>query len=345
MGVRVVTDSACDLPQELIDELQIEVVPLTIRFGSEELIDREQLSTAEFWRSAALVAGAARDGRAVGRRVRGLLPQADRRRRDGDRVHQPLVASLGDDAGRAARRGVGGGQLPGGGRRLAHVLDGSRRAVPDRGTGAPLTGAPLEKIVDEVINRRDRTRLFGALDTLEYLKKGGRVGNARALLGSMLSIKPVVEVRNGVVEEAGKVRTRSKSLQAARRQGAGAARSTRWRCCTARPTTSASCSTCSTDAFPRDQIVTGVVGPGHRHARGAGRHRRHVPGTRLTHRAGAHRPRVAAGLIPVRWRGVEPRGSWVGCSTAGIASTRSSHEAAWPASGWPRTRSSPATWR
>ena len=68
-------------------------------------------------------------------------------------------------------------------------------------------------IVAEVTDRRDRTKLFGSLDTLEFLKRGGRVGNARALLGSMLSIKPVVEVRDGVVEEAGKVRTRSKALR------------------------------------------------------------------------------------------------------------------------------------
>jgi len=74
-------------------------------------------------------------------------------------------------------------------------------------------GAALDAIVADVLERRDRTKLYGALDTLEFLKKGGRIGNARALLGSMLSIKPVVEVRDGVVEEAGKVRTRSKSLK------------------------------------------------------------------------------------------------------------------------------------
>ena len=74
-------------------------------------------------------------------------------------------------------------------------------------------GARLEEIVEDVISRRDRTRLFGALDTLEYLKRGGRIGNARALLGSMLSIKPIVEVADGVVEESGKVRTRSKALR------------------------------------------------------------------------------------------------------------------------------------
>ena len=50
MGVRVVTDSSCDLPRNLVEVYGIEVVPLTIRFGDEELVDREELSTAEFWR-------------------------------------------------------------------------------------------------------------------------------------------------------------------------------------------------------------------------------------------------------------------------------------------------------
>jgi DegV family protein with EDD domain len=58
----------------------------------------------------------------------------------------------------------------------------------------------------------DRTRVFGALDTLDNLKKGGRIGNAKALLATALSIKPIIEVANGVVEQAGKQRTRSKAL-------------------------------------------------------------------------------------------------------------------------------------
>jgi DegV family protein with EDD domain len=74
-------------------------------------------------------------------------------------------------------------------------------------------GASLDDIVRDITSQRDRTKLFGALDTLEYLRKGGRIGTAQALLGSMLSIKPVIELRNGIVEEAGKVRTRSKSLR------------------------------------------------------------------------------------------------------------------------------------
>src|SRR5947208_1733279 len=52
-GVRIVTDSACDLTQDLADKLGIEIVPLTIRFGAEEFVDRAQLSVEEFWKRGA----------------------------------------------------------------------------------------------------------------------------------------------------------------------------------------------------------------------------------------------------------------------------------------------------
>jgi DegV family protein with EDD domain len=54
--------------------------------------------------------------------------------------------------------------------------------------------------------------VWGALDTLENLRKGGRIGGAKAMVASVLSIKPIIEVRDGRVEEGGKQRTRSKAL-------------------------------------------------------------------------------------------------------------------------------------
>jgi DegV family protein with EDD domain len=74
-------------------------------------------------------------------------------------------------------------------------------------------GATLDEIVREVEDQRERQHVLATLDTLEYLRKGGRIGGAQAMLGSMLSIKPVIEVRDGAVEQAGKVRTRSKALR------------------------------------------------------------------------------------------------------------------------------------
>jgi len=58
-----------------------------------------------------------------------------------------------------------------------------------------------------------RTHVIGALDTLENLKKGGRIGGAQALLGSLLSIKPLLDISTGEVAEAGKARTRRKALE------------------------------------------------------------------------------------------------------------------------------------
>ncbi|MBT7430221.1 MAG: DegV family protein, partial [Ilumatobacter sp.] len=73
-------------------------------------------------------------------------------------------------------------------------------------------GASIDDVEALATSLAQRTRVFGALDTLDNLKKGGRIGNARALLGTALSIKPIIEVADGVVEQESKQRTRSKAL-------------------------------------------------------------------------------------------------------------------------------------
>ncbi len=63
------------------------------------------------------------------------------------------------------------------------------------------------------VRKRDNVHLFGAIDTLEYLRRGGRIGGAQALLGTMLKVKPVISLEDGVVEPVGRVRTRAKALE------------------------------------------------------------------------------------------------------------------------------------
>jgi DegV family protein with EDD domain len=259
MIVRVVTDSACDLPQELIDEHEIVVVPLSIRFGAEELVDREELSTAQFWQrlreSDVLPETAAPSAGAFEKAFRDLIGQ-DASGIVCINLSSRLSATM--QAAKLAADAVGP-ECP------VQVVDSLTCSM---GVGElclaaarqAAGGDELDVIVADVTARRDRTRLYGALDTLEFLKKGGRVGNARALLGSMLSIKPVVEVRDGVVEEAGKVRTRSKSLKLLAEKVA------------AQPVDSLAVLHGEADdvselldmlgdIFPRDQIRVGIVGP------------------------------------------------------------------------------------
>lgn len=213
MAVRVVTDSACDLPDDLVAKLGIEVVPLSIRFGSEEFVDRQDLSTEEFWRrlgeSPVLPETSAPSAGAFEKVFRAL---AD----DGAtgivciNLSSKLSATM--QAAQVAAKAVGD-SCPVEVVDSLHVTMGLGNLCLAAARNAQDPNASLAAIVADVVDRRDRTKLYGTLDTLEFLKKGGRVGNARALLGSMLAIKPVVEVRDGVVEEAGKVRTRSKALR------------------------------------------------------------------------------------------------------------------------------------
>ena len=212
MAVRVVTDSACDLPEPLVRELGITIVPLTIRFGDEELVDREQLGTDEFWRrlaeSPVLPETAAPSAGAFEEAFRSL---AD----DGAtgvvcvNLSSKLSATM--QAAQVAAKALEG-------RCPVEVVDslnvsmGLGTLVVTAARGAA-EGDDAATVAKRVLDQRDRMKLFGTLDTLEYLKKGGRIGGARAMVGSMLSIKPVLELRDGVVEEAGKVRTRSKALR------------------------------------------------------------------------------------------------------------------------------------
>jgi DegV family protein with EDD domain len=74
-------------------------------------------------------------------------------------------------------------------------------------------GADLDEVAAAAERAAGRLKVYGAIDTLENLKKGGRIGGAQALVGSLLSIKPVIQVTNGVVEEESKQRTRARALR------------------------------------------------------------------------------------------------------------------------------------
>ncbi|NBT20838.1 MAG: DegV family EDD domain-containing protein [Actinobacteria bacterium] len=71
----------------------------------------------------------------------------------------------------------------------------------------------IDDLAAQVRSLAERTRVWGALDTLENLKKNGRIGGAKALLASALAIKPIITVKDGKVAEGGKQRTRSKALE------------------------------------------------------------------------------------------------------------------------------------
>jgi DegV family protein with EDD domain len=212
--VRIVTDSACDLRGEEVAHYGIEVVPLSIRFGDDEYVDREELEVSEFYRlleeSDTLPETAAPSP--------GRFDEAFRRQLDGGAsgvvcINLSAALSATMQSAQTAADNL-----------VADRPDAVVRVVDSRSITAGLgsivlaaaqmgvDGASADEIVAAVDELSDRTQVFGTLDTLDNLKKGGRIGGAQALVGSMLSIKPILDLSSGEVEEAGKQRTRKKAL-------------------------------------------------------------------------------------------------------------------------------------
>lgn len=210
--VKVVTDSACDLSEELTDEHNITVVPLTIRFGHEELLDRRDLTPEDFWRrckaaeklpeTAAPAPGAFRsafDG-AVARGADGILCLTISGRLSA--TYQSACAAAEQIASQVPVKVVDTESVTMGQGLLALVAAQAARE-----------GAALDELESTTRKTIQRTHVYGVVDTLDHLQKGGRIGGAAALLGSLLSIKPVIQVKEGVVEPESRQRTRTRSLE------------------------------------------------------------------------------------------------------------------------------------
>lgn len=210
MPVRIVTDSASDLSNIEAKALGIEIVPLSIRFGEDEYTDRSDLTTAQFYQMMGdldvLPETAAPSPGTFEVAFRKLVEEG------ADAIVCINLSLALSATGQAARAAAAA---------LADTID--VRCIDSKSISAGLgtmvlnaaqaaaAGLSLDEVIALVEEQQLRTRVFGVLDTLENLKKGGRIGGAQAMLGTMLSIKPCVDLSTGVVVEAGKQRTRAKA--------------------------------------------------------------------------------------------------------------------------------------
>ncbi len=211
-GVHIVSDSSCDLTADEIGHLDVEIVPLTIRFDEEEFTDGRDLSVEDFYRRMA---------------ASEVLPQtacpspaafehafAQAHDAGADAVVCLNISSDLSNTVQSARMAATAceGRLP------VHVVD-TRTVSSGLGTlvleaaRAAAGRAGIDAVLKRVKELVPRTHVLATLNTLENLKKGGRIGGARAMLGSVLSIKPLVDITGGSVREAGKPRTRKRAMQ------------------------------------------------------------------------------------------------------------------------------------
>src|SRR5437660_4223936 len=213
MVVRIVTDSTSDIPLEKARALGIKIVPLTVFFGEQAYLDGIELDNAAFYSKL-------------------------RTSKQSPRTSQPPPAAFQEAYTRLINEGADGILSV----HLSSKLSGTyqsactgRDALPDDMKKIPIevidsqsisvgmsypvmeatkiaqSGADLEELKAHLLDQLSRTRILAVLDTLEFVKRGGRIGGARALLGNMLSFKPIISLKDGEVIPLEQPRTRNKA--------------------------------------------------------------------------------------------------------------------------------------
>ena len=209
--VRIVTDSTADLPASTVEQLGITVMPLTIHIGQKNLRDGVDLSREEFFKRLARTTTPPTTAPVTRKQFDTLFTELTK---NGDAVVAILSSSkLGDTFQNATRAAA-----PLLGRSKIVVIDSQLMTV---GLGmlviaaaqAAHRGDSLDDVVKLVRGMIPHIYIGFFVETLDYLERGGRIGSAQALLGTMLNIKPLLILEDGEVVALEKVRTRAKAIE------------------------------------------------------------------------------------------------------------------------------------
>ena len=214
MTVRVLVDSTADIPQARARELGIEVVPLTVHFGDETFRDGVDLDGPAFYRrlaSSPVTPTTSTPPPALFEDVYRKLAAEGTTGVLAMHIGSDLSAtySVSKTAADAVTAETG---LP------IEVID-SRQVSAGYGLPAEILaaqardGANLPDLKAHAMSLLSRVHLVAVLDTLEFLQRGGRIGRGRAFLGTMLSVKPLLEVRDSAVHPLEQVRTTSRARE------------------------------------------------------------------------------------------------------------------------------------
>jgi DegV family protein with EDD domain len=208
--VKVVTDSTADIPAEMAARLGITIIPSYVVFGSKTYRDGVELTKQQFYQRLAetsVIPTTAAPAPAVYQEAyRRLAEETDQI----ISIHLASRLSALHNSASVAARDLKGARIA--------VID-SEQATMGYGwmaiaaAEAARRGETLEQIVALVEGMKHRSWVLAVLDTLEYVHRGGRVGWVQAMIGTLLRIKPIVEIRHGEVGLVERARTLERSLE------------------------------------------------------------------------------------------------------------------------------------
>ena len=207
--IRFITDSTCEAPPEFLAHPSVSVVPMSVVFGQRALRDGVDITREQFWellpKSEVLpttsqatpgdFTGLFRDFAAAGDEVITLvISRKLSGTYDSAVIAKETVPGVAVDIINSDSTSVGLGLMLGEG--LAMAADGASRA----------------EIVEKLNSMRERVHVLFTLDTLEYLQRGGRIGRAQSMVGTLLNLKPILALSEGEVVPVGRVRNKRKAI-------------------------------------------------------------------------------------------------------------------------------------
>ena len=210
MTVKIVTDSVADLPPQVVKELGITIIPLNVRFGTDVYRDGIDLTAEQFYRRLTY------DETLPVTSVPSPATFADAYDKLAEETNEILaiiITSKLSGTYEVAVQSIGLMKR----KCRVEVVD-SQWAIMAEGlivitaARAAQAGASFDEVVAITHRNIKRVDFRAAFDTLEYLKRGGRIGKAQAFLGSMLKVNPIITIRDGVVHPAARERSRAKAI-------------------------------------------------------------------------------------------------------------------------------------
>jgi DegV family protein with EDD domain len=209
MPISIVTDSTSDIPYDLAERYNIHIIPNTIVIEGESVQDNQDFSRQKFYEQlpvmSVLPTTATASAGVYQTLYEQLLQQGITQIIS---IHaSSLLSGIFNSASLAAQSFSG----------RVHVIDSRSLSL---GLGfqaiaaaeAVLNGSPVQMVLNTIEDVRKRVRLVAMLDTLEYIRRSGRVSWVKAGLGSLMNIKLFITLKDGVVQKYGEVRTRSKGI-------------------------------------------------------------------------------------------------------------------------------------
>ncbi|HEY8284272.1 MAG TPA: DegV family protein [Chloroflexota bacterium] len=208
--VRIVTDSASDIPAAAADALGITIVPLSVQFGSKSYVEREDLTASQFYALLASDPNFPRTSQPSVGRFEEVYRALSGQGAEIISIHLSSKLSGTFNAATLAAANVPDARV--------HLVDTLTASMAEgmyvlAAARMAADGRPVEAILDAIEALRTRVFVIFMLDSMTHVQRGGRIGRAQSMIGTLLNIKPLLVIEDGLVTPRQRARTTARALR------------------------------------------------------------------------------------------------------------------------------------